>query len=558
VINPLTGPATNPDNSGNSGFDPRRQTIKKIITATVAAIASSALLAACGGGAGADTGAAAQQKDTFTFALASDPSCLNPRVAGNNDAAYPARQLVDSLTDQDPRTGRIVPWLATKFSVNKNATVFTFTLRQGVTFSDGTPFTATSVKQNFDEVVANGAVQPQSLQFLSGYQRTVVVNDHVARVRFSEPNAQFLQATASHFLGMLAPSSLKTAPADRCTGHLIGTGPYTLDHYSKNTEVVEHRRRGYDWGSSLWSDKGEAVTPNLVFKVIPESGVRSGALKSGQVDAIGGVPPQDEQALKSGGFTLQVRPNPGQVFSLVANEKSDLGKDLAVRQALSKAIDRQAVVKAVLSPSFNPATSTLAKTTPGWTNLSADLRTDQAGAKKLLQADGWTAGPDGIRTKGGRRLTLKTYWATNFNPNQAALELIQQQAKAVGIDLDLNSVPIGELQTTLASGKFDLSWGNSTRPDPDILRNVYWANGNSAYGVDDPALVKQLQAQQETTDDSARYAAAAAAQKIIVQKAYGIPVFELTTVLGLGKHATGIRFDSYSRLQFHDARVTGS
>ncbi|SDS11451.1 ABC transporter substrate-binding protein [Microlunatus soli] len=529
--------------------------ITKRIGGVIGTAVAALLVVGCGGN-GAAPGDEPTTKSDFSFALASDPSCINPRVAGNNDGAYPARQLVDSLTDQDPETGRIVGWLATKYAVNSAATRFTFTLRDGVTFSDGTAFDATSVKQNFDEIVRNGAEQPQSLQFLAGYQRTVVVSDRVARVEFSEPNAQFLQATASHFLGMLAPSSLKTPPADRCAGHLVGTGPYTLDHYTKNTEVVENRRNDYRWGSSLWDNKGAALSAKLIFKVIPESGVRTGALKSGQVDAIGGVPPQDEAGLKSSGFTLQSRPNPGQVFSLVANEKSAIGRDTAVRQALSKAIDRQAVVKAVLSPSYHPATSTLARTTPGWTDLSSELTVDQAAGRKLLDRAGWKVGPDGIRTKAGKRLQLKSYWSTNFNPNQAALELIQQQAKAVGIELDLNSTPIGELQAKLKTGDFDLSWGNSTRPDPDILRNVYWQNGNAAYGITDPKLIKSLTAQQETIDQRRRSGYAAQAQKIIVQQAYGIPVFELTTVLGLGQHATGIRFDSYSRLQFHDAKAT--
>lgn len=531
--------------------------LRRAAAALIAGVGVTAVLVACGGG-GASPDSASAAHDTFTFALASDPTCLNPRVAGNNDAAYPARQLVDSLTDQDPQTGKIVPWLAEKFSVNDDATQFTFTLKHGVTFSDGTPFNATSVKQNFDEIIKSGANEAQSLQFLTGYKKTTVVSPYVARVEFSQPNAQFLQATASHFLGMLAPSSLKTAPADRCTGNLIGTGPYTLDHYTKNTEVVENRRPGYHWGSSLWQNQGAALTPKLVFKIIPESGVRSGALKSGQVDAIGGVAAQDESQLKAAGFTLQVRPNPGQVFSLVPNEKAPITKDIAVRQALSKAIDRQAVVKAVLSPSFNPATSTLAKTTPGWVDLSADLQQDQAGAKKLLDDDGWKPGPGGIRVKNGQRLVLRVYWQANFDPNQAALELIQQQAKAVGIELDLNETALGQLTDVLSTGKFDLSWGNSTRPDPDILRNVYWQNGTAPYGITDPALIKDLTGQQRTVDEQKRDALAADAQKIIVTKAYGIPVFELTTVLGLSKNASGIRFDSYSRLQFHDAKVTGS
>ncbi|SDS96613.1 peptide/nickel transport system substrate-binding protein [Friedmanniella luteola] len=521
----------------------------------VPALAAALGLSACGG---ADSAAGTGDADTFTFALASDPGCLNPRVAGNNDAAYPSRQLVDSLTDQDPETGEIKPWLAEKFSVNKTATQFTFTLRDGVTFSDGTPLTAETVQQNFDEIITHGAAQAQSLQFLTGYAETVVVDDRTARVEFDQPNAQFLQATASHFLGLLAPSSLAADPVTRCDGNIVGTGPFVLDHYTKNTEVVETRRPGYAWGSSLWEHTGEAASARLVFKVIPEAGVRSGSLRSGQVDAIGGVPPQDESSLQTGGITLQIRPNPGQVFTLTPNVQRPALADVRVRQALSHAVDRSAVVAAALSPSYEAASSAVASTTPGWTDLGDELTYDPAESKRLLDAAGWTPGADGIREKGGQRLTLVTYWGTNFNPNQAALELIQQQAKQVGIEIDLNSVAIGELQAKLATGDFDLSWGNSTRPDPDILRNTYWRDGTAPYGIDDPALVKALKAQQTTTQQKARFADAATAQEVIVEKAYGVPVFELITVLGLRPGVTGVRFDSYSRLQLVAAAATES
>ncbi len=520
----------------------------------IPALAAALALSACGGG---DSAAGNTDDDAFKFALASDPGCLNPRVAGNNDAAYPSRQLVDSLTDQDPDPGAIKPWLAEKFSVNKSATQFTFTLREGVTFSDGTPLTADIVKQNFDEIITHGAAQAQSLQFLTGYAKTVVVDDRTARVEFGQPNAQFLQATASHFLGLLAPSSLAVDPVARCYANLVGSGPFVLDHYTKNTEVVETRRAGYNWGSSLWDRTGEAASARLDFKIIPESGVRSGSLRSGQVDAINGVPPQDEQSLKAGGVTLQIRPNPGLVFTLTPNIKRPALTDVRVRQALSHAIDRPAVVAAALSPSFKVASSAIATTTPGWTDLSDELSYDPAKSARLLDAAGWTKGADGVREKGGERLRLVTYWAPVFNPNQTALELIQQQAKQVGFEIDLNSVPIGELQAKLATGDFDLSWGNSTRPDPDILRNTYWRDGTAPYGINDPALVKALKGQQTTIDERSRFADAATAQRVIIDQAYGVPVFELTTVLGLRPGTTGVRFDSYSRLQLIAAAAEG-
>ncbi|SEQ79768.1 ABC transporter substrate-binding protein [Microlunatus flavus] len=532
-----------------------RRSRRLLLAAPAAAVLLG--LAACGGTAAAG-GGGGDDGGTFRFALASDPSCLNPRVSGNNDAAYPSRQLVDSLTDQDPETGAIKPWLASSFAVNKAATQFTFTLRDGVTFSDGTPLTADVVKQNFDEIISHGAAQAQSLQFLTGYQRTVVVDDTTARVEFGQPNAQFLQATASHFLGLLAPSSLAVDPVNRCDANIVGTGPFVLDHYTRNTEVVETRRAGYAWGSSLWTHTGEAASARLEFKVIPEAAVRSGSLKSGQVDAIGGVPPQDESTITAGGVTLQVRPNPGQVFTLTPNVRRPALKDVRVRQALSLAVDRASVVKAALSPSYKPATSPVASTTPGYVDLSSRLTYDPERAKTLLDAAGWVPGADGIREKDGQRLTLVTYWATNFNPNQAALELIQQQARQVGIEIDLNSVPIGELQAKLATGDFDLSWGNSTRPDPDILRNTYWRDGTAPYGITDAALVKALKGQQTTVDARSRAADAATAQKVIVDQALGVPVFELTTVLGLRPGVTGVRFDSYSRLQLVAAAATRS
>lgn len=527
-----------------------RATRRPAIALVGAALAVSTL-AACGANSAAGADEAGEK---FTFALASDPSCLNPRVAGNNDAAYPSRQLVDSLTDQDPETGEIKPWLAESFEANSDATAYTFRLRPGVSFSDGTPLTADIVRANFDEVISNGAEQPTALSFLNNYSRTDVVDEHTAVVHFDKPNAAFLQATASHFLGLLAPSSLQTAPPDRCAGNLVGTGPFVLDHYTAATEVVEHRRDDYAWGSSLWQEPNRpAASRQLVFKVIPEAGVRTGVLKSRQVDAIGGVPPQDEAGLEQGKrFGLQARANPGLVFGWRVNVKRPIVADENVRRALTRAIDRQAVTSSVLSDNYAPATSTIARTTPGWSDGSAALAHDVDGAKALLDRAGWIEGPDGIRVKDGRPLKLKAIWATNFNPNQPALELLQQQLRTVGVEVELVQSEIGNYNALQKQGDYDLTWGNSTRPDPDILRASYGSASN--LGIDDPELAEALQAQLSTADPAGRAAAAARAQEIVVDKGYGLPVFELTTVLGLGEHTTGVRFDSYSRLQLRDAR----
>jgi peptide/nickel transport system substrate-binding protein len=488
----------------------------------------------------------------LTFALSADPTCVDPQQVAANDAIYPARQLVDSLTDQDPRTGKIVPWLATSWEVSKDARTFTFHLRDGATFSDGTAVDAQAVKDNFDGIVKLGAKATLGSSYLLGYQGTTVVDSHTAKVAFSSPNAQFLQATSTFTLGLLAKSTLQLPATQRCTGKIVGSGPFTLTDYTANKSVEEKRRTGYDWGSSLWSKTGAAYLDRLSFKVIPESGVRTGSLQSGQVDAIGGVAPQDEAGLKSTGFTLQPRANPGLPFALTVNLARPNVKDLKVRQAIQKAVNRQEVVDTVLSSSYKPATSALASTTTDWTDLSGRLGFDLAGAEKLLDEAGWKTGPDGIRVKNGKRLTLKVLWVTNFGPNQTSLELIQQQLKKAGVAVTLDSHTLADFLAARDKGDYDYSWGNTTRVDPDILRTGFYSKGLNYARLSDSTLDGLLEKEASAADPKQRATYVTDAQKVILDQAYQVPVFELTTVLGLSKKVHSLDFEASSRLQFHD------
>ncbi|MGY0063284.1 ABC transporter substrate-binding protein [Streptomyces sp. LZ34] len=523
--------------------------------ALFAAITALSLAAtACSSSAGADGsgGSAPRSGGHLTFALSSDPTCVDPQQVGNNDAIYPARQLVDSLTDQDPKTGKIVPWLAKSWEISKDATTFTFHLRDGATFSDGTPVDAQSVKDNFDGIVRLGAKAVLGTSYLAGYKGTTVVDKHTAKVEFKAPNAQFLQATSTFTLGLLAKSTVKLPATERCTDNLIGSGPFELVDYTPNKSVEERRRAGYRWGSSLWHKKGPAYLQRLSFKVVPESGVRTGSLQSDQVDAIGGVAPQDEDGLKSTGFTLLSRANPGLPFALTVNAGRPVTKELAVRRAIQLGVNRKEVTDTVLSSRYKPATSALAGTTTAYQDLGGRLRYDPAKAGKLLDGAGWRPGPDGIRVKDGRKLSLKVVWATNFGPNQTALELLQQQLKKIGVQLTLKSVSIGDYVAVRQKGDYDYSWGNTTRVDPDILRTAFSSKLLNLSHLDDPALDAELDKESAAADPAKRAEHVARAQEIVLDKAYQVPVFELTTVLGLSPKVHGLDFEASSRLQFHD------
>ncbi|WRZ95168.1 ABC transporter substrate-binding protein [Streptomyces sp. NBC_01007] len=526
--------------------------------ALTALLTTSVLLAACSSGSGSsssnDSGQA-RSGGTLTFAVGSDAGCVDPQQVGSNDTIYSLRQVVDSLTDQDPRTGKIVPWLAKNWDISPDTTTFTFHLRSGVTFSDGTPLTARVVKDNFDAVPKLGALGSLAQGYLSGVESTAVVDPLTVRVKFKQSNAQFLQATSTFSLGIESSASVKKSPQQKCSQGVVGSGPFTLKQYVQNQSVTLAKRVEYDWGSSLWTKKGEAYLDKLVFKVVPEAGVRTGSLQSGQVDAISSVGKADEAALKGGQVSLLRRANPGNVFNLGLNNSRPLLKDVKVRQAILFAIDRQQIVDAVFPTGTQPATSVLAHTTPDYANHGPDLAYDAAKAKSLLDSAGWKPGSDGVRKKNGTELSLAVTWFANSATNQPALELIQQQLKAVGIDVVLKERQIAQFAPTLQSGDFDAVWGNLTRADPDILRSSYSTKLANFYHLPVSALDSLLTRQAATTDAAKRKQLVDQAQQLIVRNAYVVPVVELQTQLGVAKKVHDLDFEASSRIQLHDTWI---
>jgi peptide/nickel transport system substrate-binding protein len=271
------------------------------------------------------------------------------------------------------------------------------------------------------------------------------------------------------------------------------------------------------------------------------------------------VQPVDEKQFQGNGFSELTRPNPGFVFSLQANVTRGVLTDERVRQAVDKAVDRKEVAETVLSPNYKPATSVLASTTPFYTDLSTELAYDPAGAGRLLDSAGWAPGPGGIRVKDGVRLSAEVIFAPVFNQSQSVLELVQQQLRKVGFDLKLAPRTTAEGLQVQQTGDYDLLWYNTTRADPDILRNFFSTKARNL-GKLPPGtpLDDALDRQAAASDPGARKPAAEQAQRLIVEHAYAIPVFELTQVVAVGPTAHQVAFEASSRLQLFDTWVSGS
>ncbi|EIC86406.1 ABC transporter substrate-binding protein [Serratia sp. M24T3] len=486
---------------------------------------------------------------TLLVAIDTDPNCLDPQQVGNNNSLNIGRQLTDSLTDQDPQTGKIVPWLATQWQVSDDNRSFSFTLRDGVTFSDGTPFNSQSVKDNLEAIVAMGARSSLASTYLKGLSSIETPDAKHVVIKFVQPNAQFLQATSTMSLGFFANSTVKATVDARCQGNLVGTGPFVLKTFVHNQKVDITRRQGYQWPSSLAQHRGDSYLDGIEYRVVPESGVRFGSLVSGQLDLNAGVTPQDEPLILAKKLPIIARTNPGLVYSLFPNQSMPLMADESVRKALNLAIDR-AALQPILSRYQAPASSVLAKTTPLYQDLGSQLKYDPQAAENLLNKDGWVKGADGVRVKGGQRLRFTlTYWQS-----APFIELVQQQLRKVGIDIQLDKAPIGQVIARQSSGSQEVEFYNLTRSDPDVLRTVFDA-GPGGRNVNKRAanqIDSALQQSSQTLDNDKRQQLVSDAAKGLIADGDAIPLVELATVIATGNNVHGFRYDASSRFQLYD------
>jgi len=541
--------------------------------AAVAIVAATAIGWAAVGANGGDGSAAASDGEpvsggTLEFALIDYQRSPDPQWGTNYAESIIGNNIVDKLTWQDPDTGEITPWLAESWEVDDELTEFTFHLRDDVTFSDGSAFDAEAVKANFDQYVHGDdalGILPNGAQLLRGYIETVVDDEFTATVRFEQPIASFLQAssfTANAQPGFLSLATLEKSAEERTDPqNVIGTGPFVYESWDEQVSTVLVKREGYDWAPEATGHEGEAYLDKIVFNVIPEASVRTGALRSGTIDATLDVGTTDEEPLREAGFEIISRQVSGTSIFFNLNGSIAPTNDIAVRKAIQLGWDREALEQTVLTDSYSVATSVLADTVPGYVDLSDDaLRYDPEAAEELLDEAGWVPGADGIREKDGQRLSVELLGISNLVANKPAYESVQQDLLEIGVELNLSVVPLVDYaaQVTKASTDWNVVAANRSRNDSAVLNLQYsplLGNGSSLTdefeGYDD--IVETLGALETTLDPAERAELAEAAQRLLVEE-YALvnPIYNPSQVIAQSSTVHGIIFDAQARNHFVD------
>jgi peptide/nickel transport system substrate-binding protein len=456
----------------------------------------------------APAAATAPSGGTLVYGLNGDfDDTLDPQVTNFDTSIRVTLNVCEPLV-WEPEPGKFMPALAEKWDVSPDATVYTFNLKKGVKFHDGTPFNGAAVKFTFDRVVDPATKAGQSHDQLGPYDHTEVVDDYTIKVVMKQPYAPLL-TNLNGYLGIVSPTAVQKMGMADFARHPVGTGPFMFSEWVNKDHVTLVRNPDYNWGSSMFKNTGPAHLDQVTFKIIPEPSVRSGTLKTGETQLIDEVDPLEYPTLSGDkNFSIIQKGQPGSGWILMLNGTSTGAiADPAVRQAMEYAVDRDGVNQSVFQGLNKPAWSPLMRPTFAYDPSTESVYSfDPDKARSILDAAGWTPGVDGIRAKGGQRLEIAFPIISRPRDNAMA-ESVQASLHDVGIDLKVDPLERAAAREAYQQNRYDISFMWFSYGDPDVLRTLFHsanvgAFNRSKYRV--PEVDKLLEDAAGSTDPNHR------------------------------------------------------
>jgi len=365
---------------------------------------------------------------TFVFAQGSDPRGLDPAYVDDGESANPIINIYDGLVRYKPGSTDIEPALATQWTSSADGLEWTFKLRQNVKFHDGTPFNADAVVYSVSRQLPPKATNdmPYASFTFGPVKKVEKVDDSTVKFTLSEPYAPFLANLAMSLAApIVSPAAVEKYGKDFIE-HPVGTGPFKFVEWKKGQQIVLEANKEY-WGGAPKFDK-------LVYKFIKENAVRASELRTGSVQAMNGVDPNDVKMLEEAG--LKVIKNPGMNINYLAffsNKKPF--SDAKLRQAVSHAINRDNLVKFLYQGMAELPNGMLPSFVPGYDKSLAPYEYNPDKAKQILAEAGY---PNGLK------VTLLTYSTVRpYNPvgGDKLAAAIQADLRKVGIDADIKTYP---------------------------------------------------------------------------------------------------------------------
>lgn len=551
--------------------------INRVKGAMAIALAGALGLSACsdsdrddGGGDNADT------KDVFVFAASADPVTLDPAFASDGETFRVARQVFEGLVDLKAGSNEIGPKLAESWETEDSQT-WTFKLRDGVKFTDGTDFNAEAVCANFDRwynwsgpLLQASAVSQYWQTVFGGFKKNDVdtapktnlyssceaSDELTAVINLAQPFASFLPALTLPPFAMQSPTAMQQYEADKVSGtadspefagtywnaHPTGTGPYKFSKWEPDQQVELLANDDY------WGEK--AKTPRLVFKTVSDNNDRRQQLEGGEIDGYDNADAADFQALRDGGFSLAER-DPTSLGYIGFNQAKPPMDNPKIRQAIAHAINREALVKAKYPEGAEVAKEFMPPSMDGYEEdvTTYDYNPDEA--KKLIRESGVTD------------LTIEFAYPTDvsrpYMPNPLDnWTLMKADLEAVGFKITPRSAQWSpDYLDQYQSGAYQMwivGW-NADYPDADNFLGTFFRADRQDFAWNDKAIQGELTDALAEDDPAARTDLYKQANKKIMEELPALPYVIVGSFIALDSSVEGFVPNPYVSEDFSKITV---
>jgi len=441
-----------------------------------------------GGASGASSGTPTKGGD-LTVAWSADIISMDKTTTFDNNSIRVMEQIMEPLFQASADGTKLEPWLATGYTISPDGTTYTIKLRQGVTFSDGAPMTAKDVKFSIDEDTKTGATGWGYIN--AAIDSVEATDDSTVTIKLKYAWAPLI-ADLSLFANGIVPDNYGGKTAEQFYDAPVGTGPFVWAGWKKGQSLKLTANPKY------WQ-QGKPYLSSVQWNVVPDANTRKLQVQGGQIDVDDTPDWSSLASLKSApGVNAQTFPST-QIDYIAFNQQRAPFGDVHVRRAISLAIDRKALVKAVLFGNGQVANSLLSPGTPYYDENAGGAQLDVAKAKAELAQ---SSKPGGFTT---------TLLIASGNPNQTAIaQVLQSELKDIGITMEIKQLdPTANKQARLASD-FDMAISAWTMdiPDPDEWTSFAVdpdGGAKSAFtSYDNPAVIAVNKQAQKETDSGKR------------------------------------------------------
>ncbi|MDQ3964321.1 MAG: ABC transporter substrate-binding protein [Actinomycetota bacterium] len=521
-------------------------------------IALSLLLAACGGDDGGTGDGDAAEGATMAFGTSADPVVLDGALVSDGESLRAIDQMFEGLVTLAPGGTEVVAGLASDWEISEDAMTYTFTLEEGVTFHDGEPFNADAVCFNFDRWFNfpkqfQGADATYYYQTVFGgfagsedalYESCEATDESTVTLQLTRPSASLLGALAlTNFTfgspaaleefgadeGKINADSLFQATGDYGTEHPTGTGPFMFKEWDRGEQLVMERNPEY-WGEF------EGNIETLIFRPIADGAARLQALQTGEIQGYDLVDPQDYETIE-GSEDLQLLERPAFNVAYVGfNRAVDPLDDLAVRQAIAHAINRQEIVDAFYAGQGVVAKEFMPPELFGYADDVTEYEFDPDKAKQILQDAGYT-------------LPIEIEFAYPTDVSRPYMPDPQANAEAMAQDLEDCCFKVNLVSDTWSpdylakadTGKYAvrlLGWTGDFG-DPDNFIGTFFQTPQKAWGFENEEIFSCLNEAEIETDTEARTAMYEECNRLIMDFLPGVPYAHTEPALAFTANVSG-------------------